>query len=73
MLEEIIYYITENWKKFVYAFLGFIFSVLLVTIGFWKTLFVLIMTIIGYYLGDKNATKKITKIKKIVIEKINDD
>lgn len=33
------------------AIFGFIFALLIVIFGFWKTLFILVMTIIGYFIG----------------------
>lgn len=33
------------------AFIGFVLGVLLVIFGFWKTVFILILTVVGYMLG----------------------
>ena len=46
------------------ALIAFILALLLMIFGFWKTLFILILTLVGYYLGvryfsDDEAIKKI--------------
>lgn len=42
---------TYNKGKILGALIGFIFGLLLLLIGFWKTILVLICTLLGYYLG----------------------
>ena len=43
--------IEDNEKKSLGAFLGFFISVMILFIGFFKTLFIFICTSIGFYLG----------------------
>lgn len=66
MIEEILTNFIYNRKRYLYAIISFIFALLLVTLGFFKTLFIAIITIIGYYLGNPNLNKKLKKIKNIL-------
>ena len=54
MLEDIIANLILNRKRYLYAFLAFILSLLIVTVGVLETLFIAVATIIGYYLGSPN-------------------
>lgn len=47
-LSQIIYL---NQKKIVGALIGLIIGVLILTIGFFKTLLLCVTTLVGYYLG----------------------
>lgn len=73
MLEEIITNLIYNRKRYLYAFLGFIVSLLLVTIGVLETIFVVLVTFVGYCLGSPVIVKKVKKIKNILSEKINEE
>lgn len=73
MLEEIIENLIYNRKRYLYAVIGFILALLLVTVGILKTVFVVVVTSIGYCLGSPMLGKKIKKIKNILSEKINED
>lgn len=55
---SIINWISNNKKKFFGGLVGFILSVLILTIGFFRTLFIVLCTIIGYIIGNKSYTKK---------------
>lgn len=55
---SIIYWINNNKKRFFGGLIGFVLSVLILTIGFFKTLFIVLCTVIGYLLGNKSYTKK---------------
>ena len=55
---SIIYWINNNKRKFFGGLIGFILSVLILTIGFFKTLFIVICTVLGYTIGNKSYTKK---------------
>lgn len=55
---EIIEWINNNKRKFLGGLFGFIISILILTIGFFKTLFIIICTVLGYILGTKSYTKK---------------
>lgn len=54
MLIELLVFIDNNRGKFFGALLGFIIGVLILIIGFFKALFILICTYIGYALGSKS-------------------
>ncbi len=73
MLDEIIANLIYNRKRYLYAFVGFIVALLLVTVGILETIFVLLVTFIGYCLGSPVFVKKIKKIKNILSEKLNED
>ncbi len=51
-------WINNNKKKFFGGLIGFILSVLILTIGFFKTLFIVLCTLVGYILGSQSYTKK---------------
>ncbi|NLJ95044.1 MAG: DUF2273 domain-containing protein [Clostridiaceae bacterium] len=50
------------------ALVAFVFALLLVIFGFWKTLFIIILTLVGYYIGvryfsdEKSIEKLLNKI-----------
>lgn len=71
MLEDIIANLILNRKRYLYAFLAFILSLLIVTVGVLETLFIAVATIIGYYLGSPNLNKKFIKIKNILSEDLD--
>ncbi|MDI6602129.1 MAG: DUF2273 domain-containing protein [Thermoanaerobacteraceae bacterium] len=41
----------KHFGKIVGMALGLLFAILVIALGFWKTIFVLICILIGYYLG----------------------
>ena len=49
--EEIYSYILTNNGKIIGAILGFIFGILLLFLGFFKTLLIFITTLVGYFVG----------------------
>ncbi|MGL5088216.1 MAG: DUF2273 domain-containing protein [Cetobacterium sp.] len=61
MLEKIIENFILNFKKYLYAVLGLICGVLLVQYGFLKTIFILLLMVIGYKLGDRDFQEKLKK------------
>lgn len=61
MLLDFLGIIDRNRGKSIGALLGFIIGVMVLTIGFFKTLFIIICTVIGYTLGGKSYNK--VKIK----------
>lgn len=71
MLEDIIANLIYNRKRYLYAFLAFIFALLLVTVGVLETLFIAVATMIGYQLGSPTLNKKIIKIKNILSEDLD--
>lgn len=73
MLDEIIINLIQNRKRYLYAFVGFIVSLLLVTVGIFETIFILLVTFVGYYLGSPVFVKKAKKIKNILSEKLNEE
>lgn len=50
-IEELSQIIYLNQKKIVGALIGLIIGVLILTIGFFKTLLLCVTTLVGYYLG----------------------
>ncbi|NLC03992.1 MAG: DUF2273 domain-containing protein [Tissierellia bacterium] len=55
---SVLIWINNNKKKFFGGLIGFILSVLILTIGFFKTLFIVLCTLAGYVLGSQSYTKK---------------
>ena len=54
ILIDLLENININRRKFLGAFLGFIISILILSIGFFKTLFIIICTVLGYIFGNKS-------------------
>ncbi|WP_313756451.1 DUF2273 domain-containing protein [Tissierella sp.] len=54
ILRELLELINENRGKFFGAFLGFLLGIIILIIGFFKTLFIFICTCIGYTIGNKS-------------------
>lgn len=73
MLEEFIANIFYNRKRYFYSFIGFVVALLLVTIGLDKTIFVVLITILGYYLGSPKLNEKLKKIKNILKEDLREE
>ncbi|WP_410208410.1 DUF2273 domain-containing protein [Fusobacterium sp.] len=73
MLEEIIARLVYNRKRYLYAFLAFVLALLLVTVGVANTVFIVVITTIGYYLGSPGLDKKFTKIKDILTEESKEE
>ncbi|MBC2855988.1 MAG: DUF2273 domain-containing protein [Cetobacterium sp.] len=69
MLEELIERFIYNLKKFLGCVIGLVVAILLVEYGFLKTLFIVVVSFIGYNLGDVSVTKK---IKKKIIDRLKD-
>lgn len=55
---EIIYWIRNNKRKFFGGLIGFILSILILSIGFFKTFFIVLLTIVGIVVGSKSYTKR---------------
>lgn len=70
MLEKILVSLVNNWKKYLGCFLGFVLGVLLVEYGVLKTLFIVVLSFIGYNAGNTSFVKK---IKKFILEKIKEE
>lgn len=51
--EAILNYFYKNKGKIIGLLLGLIFSILTLTIGFFRTVFIVICTVLGYYIGKK--------------------
>ena len=49
--EELSQYIYINRKKIIGALIGLIIGILILSIGFFKTLLLFLTTLVGYYLG----------------------
>ncbi len=54
MLNDLLELISNNKGKFFGALLGFLLGVVILIIGFFKTMFIFICTCIGYTLGSKS-------------------
>ncbi len=70
MLEKLLVSLVNNWKKYLGCFIGFVFGILLVEYGLPKTVFIIVLSIVGYKMGD---TTLIKKLKKFILEKIKED
>lgn len=44
---------SNNKGKVIGALIGFLTGLLVLIIGFWKTLLVLLFTVVGYYIGSR--------------------
>ena len=51
--EEFIEFLITNKGKFIGALLGFVFAIIFLTVGFFKTTLILICTLIGILIGSK--------------------
>lgn len=71
MLEEFIYSIIEKRFKILGGIIGFVVAILLVSVGFFATLFVVVMTLIGYNLGNMDYKNLLAKIKDLLSGLIN--
>ena len=58
IFSEIILWISENKGRFIGGLIGFIVSILVLTIGFLKTFFIFFCVIIGCILGSMSLTKR---------------
>lgn len=65
-LDDILIWINQNRQKFVGGLLGFLISILIISIGLFKTLFIIMCTIIGYILGSYNVG--IEDIKRAIMK-----
>ncbi len=70
MLEKLLVSLVNNWKKYLGCFIGFVLGILLVEYGLPKTVFIIVLSIAGYKMGD---TTLIKKLKKFILEKIKED
>ncbi|CAK1252090.1 Uncharacterized membrane protein [Fructobacillus fructosus] len=50
-MTEISNFIYKNWIVLLFSFLGFSFSILLITLGFWKSIVIILLTSIGFIIG----------------------
>ncbi|MGL4904444.1 MAG: DUF2273 domain-containing protein [Cetobacterium sp.] len=69
MLEKIIENFILNFKKYLYAVLGLISGILLVQYGVLKTIFILLLMVLGYKLGDRDFQ---SKLKKQILNRLKD-
>ena len=68
MFSKFMDWIKNHKGKFFGGILGFLIAILVLNIGFFKTLFIVLCTWIGYYLGSKSDNKENFKelIEKII-------
>ncbi|NLY44539.1 MAG: DUF2273 domain-containing protein [Tissierella sp.] len=69
-LDEILIWINQNKRKFVGGLLGFLISVLTISIGLFKTLFIIICTTTGYILGSYDIG--LEDIKRAIMKMFSD-
>lgn len=62
MLDEIIFNLIKNRKKYLGCILGFIIALLIINYGIWKSLFVIVASTIGYLSGIPNIVDKIKNL-----------
>ncbi len=69
--EEVKKFISRNPKRTAGALLGLLAGILILTIGFFKTLLLALTTLIGYYLGSRFSIEEDLKdlIMKIIPER----
>lgn len=54
MLEKILLYLMEEHRgKTIGILLGLVASILFIAYGFWRTLFIILCIVLGYYIGKK--------------------
>ena len=61
MLEKLLVSLVNNWKKYLGCFIGFVLGILLVEYGLPKTVFIIVLSIVGYKMGDTTLIKKLKK------------
>ncbi|WP_236908762.1 DUF2273 domain-containing protein [Clostridium sp. Cult3] len=68
MFSKFIDWVRNHKGKFFGGILGFLIAILVLNIGFFKTLFIVLCTWAGYYLGSKSDSKENFKdlIDKII-------
>ncbi|MCX7695087.1 MAG: DUF2273 domain-containing protein [Caloramator sp.] len=66
--ESIIKFLIDNKGKFIGAAIGLLFSILVLLIGFFKTVFIVFCVLLGYYIGNKIDNKEniLETIEKII-------
>nr|WP_307774760.1 DUF2273 domain-containing protein [uncultured Cetobacterium sp.] len=69
MLEKIIENFILNFKKYLYAIIGLILGVLIVDYGIVKAAFIILLSVIGYKLGDREFQDK---LKKQILNRLKD-
>lgn len=69
MLEKIIENFILNFKKYLYAIIGLILGVLIVDYGIVKAAFIILLSVIGYKLGDREFQGK---LKKQILNRLKD-
>ncbi|NME36196.1 MULTISPECIES: DUF2273 domain-containing protein [Fusobacterium] len=71
MLEEFIYSLIENRKKIFWGVVFFVISILFIAFGLFSTIFIVVMTIVGYHFGDMDNKNIITKLKTTLTNLLN--
>jgi uncharacterized membrane protein len=69
MLAEFIEKLYNNRKKYLYCFIAFVISLLLVSLGVLKGMIVILVSILGYKLGDEELTKRVKKKIRDMLDK----
>ncbi|MBX8456267.1 DUF2273 domain-containing protein [Apilactobacillus kunkeei] len=50
-MNKISNFLYENWIVLFFSFIGFTFSILLITLGFWKSIIIILLTTVGSVTG----------------------
>mgnify|MGYP001945638173 CR=1 FL=1 len=58
IFDKLMDYINTNKGKVFGGIIGFAFAILVLSIGFFKTLFIALCTWLGYFLGSKSDSKE---------------
>jgi uncharacterized membrane protein len=58
ILSGIILWIKDNDRKFFGGLIGFFIAIFILTIGFFRTLFIMLCTSIGYFIGARELSKE---------------
>lgn len=69
MLEELIERFIFNFKRYLGCLIAFVIAILLLEYGFFKTVFVVAVSFIGFKLGDEKIAKK---VKNKIIDRLKD-
>ncbi|MBZ4662405.1 MAG: hypothetical protein JG776_87 [Caloramator sp.] len=66
--EAIVKFFVENKGKILGVATGLVFSILVLLIGFFKTIFIVFCVLLGYYIGNKIDNKEniLETIEKII-------
>jgi uncharacterized membrane protein len=70
MVEELIEKFSFNVKKYIGGLMGFAFGYIFITHGFFSMMVVMLTTLLGWILGDRQNIKK---LKMILINRLKEE